>query len=132
MFGQNIFCRMPPPMIYIPQNGNDFPGQPSDSAGGTFKRFLLNEARAGNSKILVKFVGFCIEMILARGMNSAKELVKFCREQLMFRQCKQSKYLTATTTRRSYYHLTGEEVDRLAPKELLNARAVKQLEGGFS
>ena len=27
-------------------------GQPSDSAGGTFKRYLLNEAKAGNSKLI--------------------------------------------------------------------------------
>ena len=47
----------------------------------------------------------------------------------MFRQCSQAKYLTATTTRRSYYHLTGQEVENLSPEEFIVARAVKPLEG---
>ena len=47
----------------------------------------------------------------------------------MFRQSSQAKFLTATTTRRSYYHLTKLEVDCHSPKEFIAARAVKPLEG---
>ena len=42
--------QMPPPLpsLFI----LNISGQPSDSAGGTFKSFLLNEAKAGNSKYI--------------------------------------------------------------------------------
>ena len=66
---------------------------------------------------------------LARGFNTAEQIVNFCQAQPMFRQTIQAKYLTATTTRRSYYHLTGTEVEILAPKQLVRSRSVKPLEG---
>ena len=88
-------------------------GQPSDSAGGTFKSFLINEARAGNT----------------RGLNTAEQIVDFCKGQPMFRQSNQAKYLNATLTRRSYYHITAENVEGLTPKNLINKRSVKPLAG---
>ena len=68
-------------------------------------------------------------LILVRGLTTAEQIVDFCQNQPMFRQSIQAKYLNATTTRRCYYHLTGLEVDRLAPKQLVKARAVKPLDG---
>ena len=49
----------------------------------------------------------------------------------MFRQTIQKKFLSATTTRRCYYNITGAEVDKITPKLLLRARSVNLLEGGF-
>ena len=66
---------------------------------------------------------------IARGLNTADQLVGFLKTQPMFRQTIQAKFLNATTTRRSYYHLTAEKVADLAPKQLVNARAVQPLEG---
>ena len=79
--------------------------------------------------LLEVFRVYHISIFSARGLNSAEQIVRFCEEQPMFRQSRQDRYLAATTTRRSYYHLTGELVDSFAPKELIAARAVKPLEG---
>ena len=68
---------------------------------------------------------FSVIFSLVRGLTSAKQIVDFCKEKPMFRQVIQKKYLNATTTRRSYYHLTSAKVDDLTPEALLRARAVK-------
>ena len=72
-----------------------------------------------------------IQFISVRGLTTSEQIVEYCRQQPMFRQYIQAKYLNATTTRRCYYNLTGVEVDRLAPKSMVVARAVKTLEGKF-
>ena len=69
------------------------------------------------------------EIVSVRGLTTAKQIVDFFTKQPMFRQSIQAKFLNATTTRRSYYHLTGSEVEALAPKQLVRARAVKPLDG---
>ena len=64
-----------------------------------------------------------------QGLTTSAQHVDFLRVQPMFREYIQTKYLNATTTRRCYYNLTGAEVERLAPKQLVAARAVKPLVG---
>ena len=66
-----------------------------------------------------------------RGLNTASQLVDFCKQNAMFRQVDQKKFLNATTTRRCYYNLTKSEVERLTPKALLRQRTVKTLDGNF-
>ena len=49
----------------------------------------------------------------------------------MFRGPNQKKHALAITTRRVYYHLTGDEVQQVNPEELVIARAVKTFKGGI-
>ena len=88
-------------------------GQPSDSCGGTFKRWIKLEAMAGN----------------LRGVTKAAQLVQFCQNQPMFREINHKKYLNATTTRRTFTHLTKQDVETSMPKQLAASRSVQTLPG---
>ena len=52
------------------------PGQPSDSAGGTFKRWILNECKAGHCKniIYLMLVVFIIVLFLSKGCHYSRRV----------------------------------------------------------
>ena len=64
-----------------------------------------------------------------RGVTTAKQLVDYCNSQEMFRGINQLKHTAAITTRRSYHHLTRDEVERITPSTLVQERRVKTLKG---
>ena len=66
-----------------------------------------------------------------RGVTTAAQLVQYCRSEPQFREVSQAKFLAATTTRRSYIHLTGEDVEGKDTVKLLKERQVEQFAGTF-
>ncbi len=84
-------------------------GQPSDSTGGTFKRWLTSQASAGN----------------LMGRNNARKLVEFCQSAPKFSEGEQAKFLAAQTVNRFYYLITKE----LVLDEVIKARTVLKLPG---
>ena len=67
-----------------------------------------------------------------RGVTTAAQLVEFCKSQPQFKEVHQAKYLAATTTRRSYIHLTQEDVEDKTTARLLKDTLVEQFPGNTS
>ena len=77
-------------------------GQPSDGAGGEFKRRIMSLALAGECKFIEQSLrSSCPKNASVRGINSAEDLVTYLkRESIGFSEVKQTRFLRATTTKR--------------------------------
>ena len=64
-----------------------------------------------------------------RGVTTAGQLVEFCESQPMFRQTSHQKHKNATTTRRTFTHMTRQAVEIAIPKQLAASRSVQTLVG---
>ena len=64
-----------------------------------------------------------------RGVNSAAEVVAYCKAQPMFREVNMKKYLSASTTRREFHHVTASQVESLPNVKIFKDRSVSTLEG---
>lgn len=69
--------------------------------------------------------------ILAKFLNTAEKLVKYCRDQPVLREVNQSRFLKAKTMMRSYYHVTQALVET-GNKEKHARREVVLLAGIYS
>ena len=67
-----------------------------------------------------------------RGVNSAAEVVAYCKAQPVFREVNMKKYLAASTTRREFFHVTSSQVESPPNLKIFKNRSVSTLEGkGF-
>ena len=64
-----------------------------------------------------------------RGVNTAAGIVEYCRSKPMFREVNMQKYLSASTTRRSFYHVSADQVVSSVNSEVFMHRSVATLEG---
>ena len=67
--------------------------------------------------------------ISVRGLNTACEVVKFCQENPMFREVNMKRYIAATTTRRTFNHVTCEEIESRENLTLFKSRAAATYKG---
>jgi len=103
-------------VVWCPTAANHS-GQPSDGAGGEFKRRIMSLALAGE----------------LRGVNSAEDLVNYLeRESIGFSEVKQTRFLRATTTKRTYHLLTKAKVDSLGKITIAPLPGVSQWKQVFS
>ena len=72
-----------------------------------------------------------IFFILVRGVNTAGEVVKYCQEKPMFREVTMKRYVNATTTRRTFHHVTCATIESRENLTLFKSRAVATYEGKF-
>ena len=98
--------------VWAPTTANHS-GQPSDSCGGTFKRWIRTESEAGN----------------LQGVYDAADIVSYAKTQPEFKEVSQKKYLNATTTRRVFFNLTKLEVESPDDKLVIKERQVETLPG---
>ena len=68
---------------------------------------------------------------LVQGMNDASDIVDYAQQQPSFRQISQTKYLSATTTRRVYHTITKVEVESPAATKIVKKRKVDTYDGKF-
>ena len=64
-----------------------------------------------------------------RGLNTAGDVVKYCKSKPMFREVNMKRFVAATTTRRVFTHVTRELVETPDTVRLLNSRAVSTFDG---
>ena len=64
-----------------------------------------------------------------RGVNSASDVVDYCRTKPMFREVNMKKYLSATTTRRIFSHVTAAQIESSHNLKTFKSRSVATLEG---
>ena len=73
---------------------------------------------------------FCkLSFLLVRGVNTARGIVQYCQSQPMFREVNNKRYLSATTTRRLYFHVSRDEVESPDNVKLFKQRRVCTLQG---
>ena len=68
---------------------------------------------------------------LVPGMYDASDIVDYAQQQPSFRQISQTKYLSATTTRRVYHNITKVEVESPAATKIAKKRKVDTYDGKF-
>ena len=64
-----------------------------------------------------------------RGLNTAGDVVKYCKSKSMFREVNMKRFVAATTTRRVFTHVTRELVETSDTVMLLSSRAVSTFDG---
>ena len=66
-----------------------------------------------------------------QGVNTAAGIVQFSLMKPMFREVNNRRYLAATTTRRTFNHVTRSQVETAENVQLFNARAVCTFDGMY-
>ena len=61
--------------------------------------------------------------------NTAADVVTYCKTQPMFREVNMARFLTASTTRREFFHVTRAMVETASNIRLFNNRAVSTYYG---
>ena len=64
-------------------------------------------------------------------MNTAGEVVKYCKEKPMFREVSMKRYVAATSTRRTFHHVTCADIESRQNLTLCKSRAVATYEGKY-
>ena len=66
-----------------------------------------------------------------QGVNTAAEIVNYCQTKPMFREVNNKRYLAATTTRRTYFHVTRAQIETPENVKLFKSRSVCTLDGKY-
>ena len=66
-----------------------------------------------------------------RGVNDARGIIEYCKSQPMFREVTHKRFLSATTTRRTYTHVTRPDVETPENVKLFKSRAVCTFDGRY-
>ena len=64
-------------------------------------------------------------------MNTAGEVVKYCKVKPMFREVNMKRFITATTTRRTFHHVTCTDIESRENLTLHKSRAVATYGGNL-
>jgi hypothetical protein len=62
-------------------------------------------------------------------MNTAAEVVRYCQSKPMFREVNMKRYLAATTTRRTFFHVTRDQIETPENLRIFKSRSVSTFEG---
>ena len=66
-----------------------------------------------------------------QGVNTAAGIVQYSKLKPMFREVNHKRYLAATTTRRSFTHITRSQVETPENVQLFKSRTVCSFDGRY-
>jgi hypothetical protein len=66
-----------------------------------------------------------------QGINTAAGIVEYCQQKPMFREVSNKRFIAATTTRRTFSHITRQQVETPENVQLFKSRSVCTLDGKY-